>query len=172
MRGPRALLVIVLVGVLAACTSDGGPEAPASATPSVRTGAGGVLRVGLVVDEFAVSNWCTMLFCGHTYDPQSTSFVDAFELDRCCFMRTLLSYDGSSVGAGGTVLRPDMAVALPDISPDGLTRAASAPHTNPPPTATSTGCAPAGSCTAPAWVPPRSSRMTCSASAWATQTAP
>src|SRR3954469_7193634 len=121
MRGPRALLVMVLVGVLAACTSDGGPEAPASATPSVRTGAGGVLRVGLVVDEFAVWNWCTMLFCGRTYAPQSTSFVDAFELDRCCFMRTLLSYDGSSVGAGGTVLRPDMAVALPDISPDGLT---------------------------------------------------
>ena len=56
-----------------------------------------------------------------TYDPQSTTFTDAFELSRCCFVRTLVTYNGGSVEDGGTVVRPDLATALPTVSPDGLT---------------------------------------------------
>ncbi|HEY7281939.1 MAG TPA: ABC transporter substrate-binding protein, partial [Actinomycetota bacterium] len=123
MRWRRTVVVVLLLGaVLASCTSTSGPAASTSPeSPSARVGAGGTLRVGLISDQFALSTWCPMLFCGRTYDPQSTTFVDAFELNRCCFMRTLLTYDGTSVGEGGTVLRPDMAEALPDISADGLT---------------------------------------------------
>jgi peptide/nickel transport system substrate-binding protein len=75
----------------------------------------------LLSADGAISGWCPLLVCGRTFDPQSTSFIDVFELDRCCFMRTLLSYDGTSVAQGGTQLRPDLARSLPAISPDGLT---------------------------------------------------
>jgi peptide/nickel transport system substrate-binding protein len=110
---------LLLATLVASCTSHGA-RVPSSPSPG-RTGAGGTLRVGLVSDHDSISGWCPLLLCGRTYDPQSTSFIDVFELDRCCFMRTLLSYDGTSVGEGGTVLRPDLATALPTISPDGLT---------------------------------------------------
>src|SRR6266542_3964190 len=119
-RRRRLVLVPLLLATLvASCTSHDSP--PTSSPSPRRTSAGGTLRVGLVSDHDSISGWCPLLLCGRTYDPQSTSFVDVFELDRCCFMRTLLSYNGASVGEGGTVLRPDMATALPAMSPDGLT---------------------------------------------------
>jgi peptide/nickel transport system substrate-binding protein len=105
----------MLVTLAASCTSSGGrPPARVAET------AGGTLRVGLLAGDGTIG-WCPLLLCGKTFDPQSTSFVDVFELDRCCLMRTLLSYNGSSVADGGTVLRPDMARSLPTISSDGLT---------------------------------------------------
>jgi peptide/nickel transport system substrate-binding protein len=112
----RVLIASLLFAMLASgCTSAGDP--PPTPTPSRP---GGTLRVGLLSSDSSVSGWCPLLICGRTYDPQSTSFIDVFELDRCCFMRTLLSYDGSSVADGGTQLRPDLARSLPTISPDGL----------------------------------------------------
>jgi peptide/nickel transport system substrate-binding protein len=105
---------LVLV-VVASCTSTGGSR-PTRAVE----GAGGTLRVGLL-GHGAVSGWCPMLMCGMTYDPQSTSFPDVFELNRCCFVRTLLTYNGGSVADGGTVVRPDLATSLPTVSADGLT---------------------------------------------------
>ncbi len=68
-----------------------------------------------------IGGWCPLLLCGHTFDPQSTSFVSNFEMDRCCFMRTLMSYSGGSAADGGTVPQPDVATAAPAISTDGLT---------------------------------------------------
>lgn len=43
------------------------------------------------------------------------------ELLRCCLLRTLTSYTGRPTAAGGTEPRPDLAVAMPDASADGLT---------------------------------------------------
>lgn len=53
------------------------------------------------------------------YDP--TEFFAFSPLWRCCLVRTLLSYDGRPTDEGGADLHPDLAAALPDISPDGLT---------------------------------------------------
>jgi extracellular solute-binding protein (family 5) len=53
------------------------------------------------------------------YDP--TVFFAFSPLWRCCLVRTLLSYDGRPTDEGGADLHPDLAAALPDISPDGLT---------------------------------------------------
>ena len=112
----RRLVACVLVLVVAgSCTST--PERRPTRTVG---GVGGTLRVGLL-GEGAISGWCPMLMCGMTYDPQSTTFVDAFELNRCCFVRTLLTYNGGSVADGGTVVRPDLATSLPTVSDDGLT---------------------------------------------------
>jgi len=109
----------LLFAVLASgCTSG---HLPGPGPGPSTAGAGGTLRVGLLSADGAVSGWCPLLICGKTFDPQSTSFVDVFELDRCCFMRTLLSYPGASVADGGTQLRPDMARSLPTLSSDGLT---------------------------------------------------
>ena len=115
----RFLLPLLLVTAIAgSCTSQTSPEP----TPSTAPEGGGTLRVGLLSgDDGLEFTWCPLLLCGKTLDPQSTSFADVFELDRCCLMRTLLSYEGSSVGDGGTILRPDLAKSLPTISSDGLT---------------------------------------------------
>ena len=53
-------------------------------------------------------------------DPQRFFFA-TYDLHRCCLLRTLLSYTGQPTEAGGAVLRPDLAKALPRVSADGLT---------------------------------------------------
>jgi ABC-type transport system substrate-binding protein len=84
---------------------------------------GGTLRVGL-------SDWA-----GHEdrnslprsrrifypFDPQAVRYQSALEIFRCCLLRTLLSYNGRPTQQGGAVLRPDLAAALPAVSPDGRT---------------------------------------------------
>jgi peptide/nickel transport system substrate-binding protein len=118
VRPGTVMLVAAWVAVIALsanCTPDAAAPAPRTIE---RTG--GTLRVGLVGEDSA-SGWCPLLLCGQTYDPQSTTFVDVFELNRCCFMRTLLTYNGGSVEQGGTVVRPDLASSLPAVSADGLT---------------------------------------------------
>lgn len=55
-----------------------------------------------------------------TLDPQNFTY-DSAELYRCCVGRTLLSYNGQPTSSGGADLRPDLAVAMPDVSADGLT---------------------------------------------------
>lgn len=100
-RVPVALLALALV----ACGAPG-----PSLSDAPRTG--GTLRVALVGD----AEWVA----GGTYwDP---AFFWSFNpLFRCCLVRTLLSYNGRPTEEGGAELRPDLAVALPDISADGLT---------------------------------------------------
>jgi peptide/nickel transport system substrate-binding protein len=62
------------------------------------------------------------VFCGGQIDDPQLSYLPmAFELERCCLLRTLLSYNGLSSADGGGLLRPDLAASLPQVSSDGLT---------------------------------------------------
>jgi peptide/nickel transport system substrate-binding protein len=71
---------------------------------------GGTLRIGVIEPTLA------------TIDPAKIEFDPAVaELQRCCLLRTLVSYRGATTEEGGSVLRPDLAVALPKVSEDGLT---------------------------------------------------
>jgi peptide/nickel transport system substrate-binding protein len=110
--------------VLAACSTT--PASP-HASPSVRYG--GLLRVVDVTGPVSAS---------YPWD-QTLDWVgqggDTGELLRCCLARTLLSYVGQPTDKGGSVLRPDLASALPDVSSDGLTwtfRLRSGLHYGPP----------------------------------------
>jgi peptide/nickel transport system substrate-binding protein len=82
---------------------------------------GGTLRIG-------VAHFLTPYFeainASRFLDPQapfSVSLSGQRELLRCCLARTLLSYTGQSTADGGTVLHPDLAIELPEISDDALT---------------------------------------------------
>jgi peptide/nickel transport system substrate-binding protein len=55
------------------------------------------------------------------FDPQWEVGILAYELYRCCLLRTLLSYSGRPAAEGGAQLQPDLAAAMPEISADGLT---------------------------------------------------
>lgn len=102
---PRAWILIVLLA--AGCTSAVAPS------PSVEGGPlGGTLRVGLWTWEDPTEQERALL------DPQ-LFFWHPFA--RCCLHRTLLSYEGSAIEDGGAQLRPDLAEAMPTVSPDGLT---------------------------------------------------
>ncbi|MGZ6544467.1 MAG: ABC transporter substrate-binding protein [Actinomycetota bacterium] len=59
-------------------------------------------------------------FWPDTLDPKEFD-GQTWEILRCCLLRTLLSYNGRPTDRGGTLLRPDLATGLPDVSPDGLT---------------------------------------------------
>ena len=51
--------------------------------------------------------------------PEPGVWLD-LELTRCCLGRTLVATNGQATGQGGTELRPDLAIASPTVSPDGL----------------------------------------------------
>jgi peptide/nickel transport system substrate-binding protein len=93
-----------------ACTSGNGqPDGsrPADGAP-VR---GGTLRAA--VPDF----WASEV----DLDPQRAYAGLAWELSRCCLLRTLYSYNGRPTEEGGAVPLPDLAVGPPEVSPDGLT---------------------------------------------------
>lgn len=115
MRRPTRWIVVLTVALVAsACTFGDSPDRPVGPA-GTRT-----VRIGLMVREDAsLSGYCAFRVCGKTYDPQSTSFMSAFELDRCCFMRTLMSYDLATPGSS-TTLAPDLAAEPPTVSSDGL----------------------------------------------------
>lgn len=58
-------------------------------------------------------------------DPARFDPLDIFglshELHLCCLLRRLYSYPGMSAGEGGTVVQPDLASGMPEMSADGLT---------------------------------------------------
>lgn len=103
----RSLAGLLLVFVAIACT--GQSSRIASPSPSVSSIArGGTLRVvttGLFPD---------------TLDPKEWS-KQTWEILRCCLLRTLLSYNGRPTDQGGSMVRPDLASGMPDVSADGLT---------------------------------------------------
>jgi ABC-type transport system substrate-binding protein len=110
MRGLTALhLLCVAVLLFIVGGACGGP-AP-SPLPSSALHGGGTLRIGLIEADFA--------FPEEVYvDPGRVT--RAFFM-RCCLARTLLTYPGETTADGGTVLLPDLAVRMPDVSRDGLT---------------------------------------------------
>src|SRR5437588_9707474 len=100
-RSFAAVTCVLLL--LAACTGGGGP----STTPRAMPHLGGTLRV-------ATGDFTLRL------DPQARYDTGAFELFQCCLLRTLLSYAGRPTQQGGATLLPDLATALPRVSPSGL----------------------------------------------------
>ncbi|MEP7158953.1 MAG: ABC transporter substrate-binding protein, partial [Chloroflexota bacterium] len=119
-RVRRATAAAVVVSLLfAAC---GTPAPTSSPTPSAgRTPppAGGVLRVGTDLadwDFFDEGMGVDLL-----WDPQVTFRFSAFEVFRCCLLRSLMSYNGRASSQGGAELRPDIASGYPEVASDGLT---------------------------------------------------
>jgi peptide/nickel transport system substrate-binding protein len=111
-----ALLVLLVLGT--ACT---GSHDESRLRARIARPTGGTLRVGVLTDQSGLS--CEFTLCGGQHDDPQWSGEDPmyYELSRCCLLRTLLSYNGEPTSGGGTVLRPDVATALPTISTDGLT---------------------------------------------------
>jgi peptide/nickel transport system substrate-binding protein len=108
----RRVAVLLAALLLASCTGGGSPE-PSGGVSGSPILQGGTLRVGVTL---RTTHW----------DPQVDSADDTdgnnvLELDRCCVGRTLLSYRAGSTAEGGTVLQPDLASSLPEVSNDGLT---------------------------------------------------
>lgn len=105
-------LVSVLAVVAAACGGDDGGETGATGATG-ETGAelqpGGTLEIAQVSDVDVA------------FDPQKSYYSVTWSYYRCCLLRTLLSYNGKPTDEGGTELRPDIAVALPEASSDALT---------------------------------------------------
>jgi peptide/nickel transport system substrate-binding protein len=95
-----------LILAAGACGGDDEPERRADEFPR-----GGTLRVA--IGFFSEPGQFPL-------DPQRFSAATG-DLHRCCLLRTLLSYRGQPTEAGGAVLRPDLATALPRVSADGLT---------------------------------------------------
>jgi peptide/nickel transport system substrate-binding protein len=97
----RASALAAAAFVAAAC-------APTTPTLQATAGEGTVLRVALTDPTY------------HALDPQAVYTYPQEELLRCCLTRTLMTYAGVP-GIAGTEPVPDLAVASPSVSPDGLT---------------------------------------------------
>jgi peptide/nickel transport system substrate-binding protein len=117
----RAFAIGAATAVALVVTAGGGARHAAPVGASAR---GGTLRVGLT--GWAGHELRNSVPGSHgrffyAFDPQEIRYPPAFELFRCCLLRTLLSYNGRPTGQGGTVLRPDLATSPPTVSADGLT---------------------------------------------------
>jgi peptide/nickel transport system substrate-binding protein len=110
MRLRAAVAAAALTAVVGAC--GGGDDEQARKTDDIPRG--GTLRIGFV----GAGTFGTI----PTIDPARIEFDPGIsELHRCCLLRTLVNYRGATTEDGGAVLRPDLAVALPKVSQDGLT---------------------------------------------------
>lgn len=109
-RRAAGALVMALALFVPACT--GSSEADPTTTPSVDAVRGGTLRLGAPDGVLSAA--------GHL-DPQGSYESVAWELFRCCLLRTLVSYNGRPTDEGGAEVRPDLAETMPEVSPDGLT---------------------------------------------------
>src|SRR4029453_9573904 len=110
----RAILIMVVLLVAGACTfgRDQRGGSRQADGPPVR---GGTLRAA--VPDSRVGEFQDL----GALDPQRAYTGLAWELFRCCLLRTLYSYNGKETDEGGGVLRPDLAVGGPEVSNDGLT---------------------------------------------------
>ena len=108
----RLRVVVLAAALTAAVSACGGGEKQERKTDE--TPRGGTLRLG--ISDEPGSNLLS------TIDPAQDIFSPPVnELQRCCLLRTLVNYRGATTEDGGSVLRPDLAVALPEVSADGLT---------------------------------------------------
>ena len=106
MRVSAGFAAIGFAVLVAAC-GGGDDEQARKADHAPR---GGTLRIGINYETLS------------TIDPARIDFDPAItELQRCCLLRTLVNYRGATTEDGGSVLRPDLAEALPKVSKDGLT---------------------------------------------------
>jgi peptide/nickel transport system substrate-binding protein len=105
----RRALVTTLAMLVAACTA-GGDREDRAAGPDAAALQGGTLRVAVADDSADAID----------PDPENPSYT-AWELARCCLLRTLYSYNGKRAEEGGTEVRPDLAESMPEVSSDGLT---------------------------------------------------
>lgn len=118
LAATAAAVTLVLSGCLAA--DEPSPTASGEATPPT----GGTLRLivpsGCPPPSYLAA--CEALGNpGAALDPHAGGWYDSGELMRCCLLRTLVSYEGRPTEEGGTILQPDLAASLPEVSDDGLT---------------------------------------------------
>jgi len=99
-------------GAMPTAVEMSGPQPEATSPPR-----GGTLRVVMDGDIPGLRAPTPDVLDPHL----DVTFYESIELWRCCLLRTLLSHNGRSTADGGSRLRPDLAAALPDVSPDGLT---------------------------------------------------
>ena len=116
-RMARAAVVTLL---LAGCASSSAPEPSASPSDLPR---GGILRLAVPHDIIPPSALASSDagMANNALDPNFLPWYDSQELQRCCLTRTLLGYAGFPTDRDGTVLRPDLAASLPEVSADELT---------------------------------------------------
>jgi peptide/nickel transport system substrate-binding protein len=119
-RAPVPVGVLAIVIVLA-CGSPAPTPSPAPSAARTPPPSGGVLKVGMNIAEFESFQRNDELGFDRSWDPQFAFSASAFEVYRCCLVRTLMAYNGRSSSEGGAELRPDVARDYPDISADGLT---------------------------------------------------
>lgn len=109
----KYLRYVAAVGILsiAAAACGGGTTATTGPTggPSQEIVPGGTLKLALSSDVFNV------------FDPQKEYYSISWEFLRCCFVRTLQSYNARPTAEDGTVLFPDLAAEDPVVSEDQLT---------------------------------------------------
>jgi len=109
---PVRLVPFILALALTAAACGGGTDEPAQGSGPSATGGtpvGGTLKLALQSDV------------QEAFDPQKEYYGVAWAFDRCCLLRTLLSYNGKTTAEGGADVQPDLASALPEQSADGLT---------------------------------------------------
>jgi ABC-type transport system substrate-binding protein len=82
---------------------------------------GGTLRAGLLFTNELVHYIALPPGYDYFLDPQGSQTVIEWELQRCCLLRTLLSYNGRPWAQGGAELHPDLATSMPEISQDRRT---------------------------------------------------
>ena len=102
-----AALAVMLLAVAACTSSDGSGERATDPDAALR---GGTLRVAV---PHEMADFVDL-------DPAMYSNY-AWELARCCLLRTLYSYNGKPADEGGAEVRPDLAEGMPEVSSDGLT---------------------------------------------------
>jgi peptide/nickel transport system substrate-binding protein len=117
-RVVQALALGTAIALLAVGCTGGKPKRKPTAAPLPR---GGTLRVGApgLADEQAPLETSHGTF-DIAFDPQQDFNGETLELDRCCLLRTLFSYNGHPTNQGGGEVHPDLAAALPQVSSDGL----------------------------------------------------
>src|SRR5687768_4561017 len=97
----------LVIGLLTAACSAAPPTTSPGASPA-DVPRGGTLSTA----------WTSRLTT--TLDPHSPeAFLLTSELHRCCLSRTLMSSPGRPTEEGGTVLQPDLASGMPEVSSDG-----------------------------------------------------
>jgi peptide/nickel transport system substrate-binding protein len=107
-----SLLPCLLALALTASACGGGTDEPTQDSGPAATGeapVGGTLKLALQSDV------------QEAFDPQKEYYGVAWAFDRCCLLRTLLSYNGKTTAQGGADVQPDLASAMPEVSADGLT---------------------------------------------------